>query len=104
MFGVEISSGSSTPSEPLDAIGTIGAKSRIWVALCEGRSAGRYLDDLERRYGGIDSVLVWPTFPQLGLDDRNQFDLIRLMPGGLDGVRRMTDDFHARGVKVLWPS
>lgn len=66
-------------------------------------TVGRYLDDLERRYGGIDSVLVWPTFPQLGLDDRNQFDLIRLMPGGLDGVRRMTDDFHARGVKVLWP-
>ena len=23
----------------------------------------RYLDDLERRYGGIDSVLIWPTYP-----------------------------------------
>src|SRR4051812_6496529 len=23
----------------------------------------RYLDDLEKRYGGIDSVLVWHTYP-----------------------------------------
>lgn len=23
----------------------------------------RYLDDLEKRYGGIDAVLIWPTYP-----------------------------------------
>jgi len=23
----------------------------------------RYLDDLDKRYGGIDSVLVWPVYP-----------------------------------------
>ena len=23
----------------------------------------RYLDDLEKRYGGIDSVLIWATYP-----------------------------------------
>jgi iron(II)-dependent oxidoreductase len=26
----------------------------------------RYVDDLERRYGGIDSVLIWPTHPNMG--------------------------------------
>jgi formylglycine-generating enzyme required for sulfatase activity len=63
----------------------------------------RYLDDLETRYGGIDAVLVWPTYPNLGIDDRNQQDLIRSMPGGIAGVRQMIADFHRRGVRVLFP-
>jgi iron(II)-dependent oxidoreductase len=63
----------------------------------------RYLDDLERRYGGIDSVLIWPTYPNMGIDDRNQQDMIRCMPGGLSGVKQMVADFHRRGVRVLFP-
>ena len=63
----------------------------------------RYLDDLKTRYGGIDAVLLWPVYPQLGVDDRNQFDMWRCMPGGLDGVANLTAQFHNHGVKVLWP-
>jgi formylglycine-generating enzyme required for sulfatase activity len=63
----------------------------------------RYLDDLDRRYGGIDAVLIWPTYPNMGIDDRNQLDLIRSMPGGVPGVRGMIADFHRRGVRVLFP-
>jgi len=63
----------------------------------------RYLDDLESRYGGIDAVLIWPTYPNMGIDDRNQHDLIRSMPGGVAGVRQMVADFHKRGVRVLFP-
>jgi gamma-glutamyl hercynylcysteine S-oxide synthase len=63
----------------------------------------RYLDDLVKRYGGIDAVLIWPTYPNMGIDNRNQHDLIRSMPGGLDSVKQMIADFHRRGVRVLFP-
>jgi formylglycine-generating enzyme required for sulfatase activity len=63
----------------------------------------RYLSDLTNRYGGIDSVLIWPTYPNIGVDNRNQFDLWQDMPGGLSGVRGMIADFHRQGVRVLIP-
>lgn len=63
----------------------------------------RYLDDLITRFGGIDAVLLWPDYPNLGVDARNQIDMIHAMPGGLPGVKAMIGDFHRRGVRVLFP-
>src|SRR5689334_4349043 len=63
----------------------------------------RYVDDLEKRYGGIDAVLIWPTYPNIGIDNRNQHDMIRAMPGGIEGVKQMVGDFHRRRVRVLFP-
>jgi len=63
----------------------------------------RYVDDLEKRYGGIDAVLIWPTYPNMGIDNRNQQDMIRSMPGGVAGVKQMIADFHRRGARVLFP-
>ncbi|MGA8556657.1 MAG: hypothetical protein WB630_19755, partial [Candidatus Acidiferrales bacterium] len=63
-----------------------------------------FLADVEGRLGPIDAVLVWPLYPNIGVDDRNQFDLIRDMPGGLPAVRSMVNDFHVRGVKVFFPT
>src|ERR1700683_1121488 len=64
----------------------------------------RFLADVEGRLGPIDAVLIWPLYPNLGVDDRNQFDLIRDLPGGVSGVRHMVDEFHARGVRVFFPT
>ncbi len=43
----------------------------------------RYLDDLIARFGGIDAVLLWPDYPNLGVDARNQIDMIHALPGGV---------------------
>ena len=64
----------------------------------------KYLDDLEARYGGIDSVLIWYVYTNIGIDDRNQTALASDLPGGLDGLKQVVADFHRRKVKVFLPT
>lgn len=63
----------------------------------------RFLTETESRLGPIDAVLIWHVYPNLGIDDRNQFDLLRDLPGGIPGVRQMVRTFHQHGVKVFFP-
>ena len=81
------------------------AEDRYFYDPVAGRyTVDRYLDDLIARYGGVDSVLIWYVYPNIGVDDRNQFDLARDLPGGIAGLRGAIDDFHRRGVKVFLPT
>jgi iron(II)-dependent oxidoreductase len=45
-------------------------------------------------YGGDDVVGIWPTWPSLGIDQRNQFDLFRDLPGGLPKISKIADSLH----------
>lgn len=67
-------------------------------------TVNKYLDDLERRFGGIDSVLIWYVYTNIGIDDRNQTALASDLPGGLEGLKQAIADFHRRGVKVFLPT
>ncbi len=56
------------------------------------RTLGKYtLPDLIRKgnelFGNIDVYGIWPTWPRLGLDQRNQWDLYRDLPGGTAQLR-----------------
>ncbi|MDQ3681811.1 MAG: sulfatase-modifying factor protein, partial [Bacteroidota bacterium] len=51
----------------------------------------------KRLYGGDDAIGIWPTWPTLGLDQRNQFDMFRDLPGGLAQIRNMADTSRKYG-------
>lgn len=55
----------------------------------------------KRLYGGDDAVGLWPTWPALGLDQRNQFDLYRDLPGGLPAIRQLADSLRALGTRLF---
>ena len=56
------------------------------------RSSGKYtyaevLKKGIQLFGNIDVYGIWPTWPRLGLDQRNQWDLYRDLPGGTEQLR-----------------
>ena len=81
-----------------------GRRSLFYDPVAGRYTVERYLDDVESRYGGIDSVLLWYIYPNIGVDDRNHFDLPQDLPGGVAALRGAVADFHARGVKVFLPT
>jgi formylglycine-generating enzyme required for sulfatase activity len=68
------------------------------------RSTGRYTYSEELRkwneqFGYIDVFGIWPTWPRLGLDQRNQWDMYRTLPGGTAQLRtfaRMSRQYNTR--------
>ena len=57
----------------------------------------RLLADARERFGGFDGIVLWHAYPVIGIDDRNQWDYYRLVPG----LRALVDDLHAAGVRVF---
>jgi formylglycine-generating enzyme required for sulfatase activity len=60
-----------------------------------------FLDHGQHEFGGYDSLVLWHAYPRIGVDDRNQFDFYRDMPGGLNGLRELSRRCHRRKVKVF---
>jgi iron(II)-dependent oxidoreductase len=77
-----------------------------WDRTYYDREAGRYAFDRtlvawDKLLGPIDIYTIWPTWPRLGLDARNQWDMYRDLPGGLTELRRQVDLAHGLGKKYF---
>jgi hypothetical protein len=57
----------------------------------------RFLADARERFGGLDAVVLWHAYPVIGLDDRNQWDFYRDVPGLTD----LIDTLHGHGLHVF---
>ncbi|TDV47810.1 SUMF1/EgtB/PvdO family nonheme iron enzyme [Actinophytocola oryzae] len=53
--------------------------------------------DRTRDHGGFDGVVLWHAYPVIGIDDRNQFDFYRDVPG----LRDVVAEFRSRGIRVF---
>lgn len=52
-------------------------------------------------FGNIDVYGIWPTWPRLGLDQRNQWDLYRDLPGGTGQLRNFSKMSRLSGTKFF---
>jgi hypothetical protein len=57
----------------------------------------RFLADARERFGGLDAVVLWHAYPVIGLDDRNQWDFYRDVPG----LAELIGALHAEGLHVF---
>lgn len=53
------------------------------------------------RFGFIDIYGIWPTWPRLGLDQRNQWDMYRDLPGGVGQLRSFARMSQEAGTKFF---
>jgi formylglycine-generating enzyme required for sulfatase activity len=64
-----------------------------------------HLVDFEKRnihwFGGDDFVGIWPTWPTLGIDQRNQWDLYRDLPGGVEAINQQRTKLNDIGSKLF---
>ena len=74
----------------------------LWDERLYDHDAGRFtperlLAEGERAFGGYDGVVLWHAYPVIGIDERNQFDWYRDVPG----LRELVAGIRARGVRVF---
>ncbi|MCW2918727.1 MAG: hypothetical protein JWN52_6795 [Actinomycetia bacterium] len=56
-----------------------------------------FLDAAEADFGGYDAVVLWHAYPVIGIDERNQYDYYRQVPG----LAGLIEAFHRRGLRVF---
>lgn len=51
--------------------------------------------------GGAEIYGLWPTWPTLGTDQRNQWDMFRSMPGGIEKLNQLASLTHANNSRFF---
>lgn len=75
----------------------------LWDANKKVFTVQRYCDKMKSAFGGCQSVLFWYSYPNLGIDQRNTWEFLKDIPGGIDGLKSIVETFHKNGVKVYFP-
>ena len=57
----------------------------------------RFCTESEREFGGLDGIVLWHAYPVIGIDDRNQFDFYREVPG----IRGLVAELQELGLRVF---
>jgi sulfatase modifying factor 1 len=73
----------------------------LWDELLYDHEAERFtperlLADAES-FGGWDGIVLWHAYPAIGIDERNQFDWYRDVPG----IRELVASLQERGLRVF---
>jgi len=56
-----------------------------------------FIERGKKLYGGDDVIGLWPTWPTLGIDQRNQFDMFRDLPGGMTRIHQDAEYCRSHG-------
>ena len=60
-----------------------------------------YLEDGQKKFGGYDVYGIWPTWPRLGVDQRNQWELYEDLPYGLPKLKELSGYCKANGTRFF---
>jgi formylglycine-generating enzyme required for sulfatase activity len=60
-----------------------------------------FLEKGKKYMGGYDVYSIWPTWPRLGVDQRNQWDLYEDLPGGLAKMKELAGMCQVDGTKFF---
>lgn len=73
----------------------------LWDERLYDRAAGRFRVDrflaATADAGGFDGIVLWHAYPVIGIDDRNQFDFYREVPG----MAELVSEFQQHGLDVF---
>ncbi len=61
----------------------------------------KFNEQAKKYFGGNDIVVLWSGFPVLGMDQRNQWDLTRSLPGGIKKLNEIATKGMKDGIHLM---
>ena len=60
-----------------------------------------FQENMKRLFGGDDYNIIWHGFPMLGIDQRNQWDMFRDLPGGISSLKELSVNAGKNGTSLM---